>query len=272
MKMPPKEVLEQYRQKLAVELTKYDRSQSALARHIGIDQSAVSRMLSGGRRIRLEEQGLIEEYLRRTDPNPQFKRMDRLPAETNVANDALSAFPELDRFISKQLPSTPETIKFLLDADSDYPLVATTASSLEIHVNQVFGQLVEAQSADLDDFGDGLRDNLVRKVEAIAAAGRLSDRHSATLLAALAIRDAFAHSPTPLRLLDPEVFAVAEQVIAPSYFDSVKNGPADPKSIRMHYLLGVISLTHLLVVNDPEKTVQLFLDAATKAISAPDPS
>lgn len=51
------------------ELTRYGRSQAALARALGIDTSAVNRMVKGTRQIKAAEAQSIVDYLERTDPN-----------------------------------------------------------------------------------------------------------------------------------------------------------------------------------------------------------
>lgn len=258
------EVLADYRRRLAIELAKYDRSQTALARHLGIDQSAVSRMISGTRRIRLEEQSAIEEYLRATDPTPQFEPIEKLPAATVGAYDPLAAFPDLESAIS----AAPEDMRALVELDNDYPLVMSCGAILEHELNRVVAAQISDGILPEHVFGYGLRDNLIEKVEALQGLNRLVPRQAAKLLAALAVRDAFAHSRIPLSLSHASVYPVAEQVLSPGYFEASQ--PQDPKALRLQFLLSTISLAHLMVVNDPEQTANLFLDAAAKVLAQAD--
>ncbi len=270
MAQTQKEFLEQYRLRLSEELGKYDRSQSALARHLGINQSAVSRMVSGGRRIRLEEQAQIEAYLQATDPNPPFRPDEKLPSTMATAADPLMAFPELEELVATRR-LTREYAQTLAELDDDYPLVMTTAAWLERELNTAVAQLIEQGKEDYETFGYGLRHNLVEKVEAVERAGLLAPSQAAVAIAVLALRDAFAHSPVLLSLSDEPVFAVAERIVRPGYFAAADASHAQPKVMRLQILLSVVSLVHTLITKDPKETASMFLDMAFKTWNEAEP-
>lgn len=56
---------------LKAELAKPGRSQSGLARYLGLDNSAVNRLVNGGRDLKVREVAKIEEYLARTAAHPE---------------------------------------------------------------------------------------------------------------------------------------------------------------------------------------------------------
>lgn len=269
MAVTTRQVLEDFRQHLAEELGKYDRSQSALARHLGLNQSAVSRMISGDRRIRLEEKAPIEEYLAATDPSPPYLRASGLPSGLQTAPDPLAAYPDLARLAEQ--PADGQTwVEDVTAPDSDYPVVMTAGAVIEREVNRAILVLIKEGRATDDILGRGPRDNIAGKLSALEAAGVIEGNHAAAVSAALAIRDAFAHSERPLTLAHEPVLEVAKSVIQPSYFIAKELATQDPKKVRLLYLLGVIHLTHLLIVGDPAETAAMFLNMASAAWKARD--
>ena len=257
----PANYLEEFRLKLADELGKYDRSQSALARHLGLNQSAVSRMISGGRRIRLEEMKPIEEYLRTTHPDPAVRR--GLP-QPSLAGDAApaDAFPALTPFVIDPAALSEEDLRALVELDNDYPIVMTCASMMERALHGAFESLTQEHPNASPFVSTSARFDHVGKINALKDAGRIGEKIALSLLGAFAIRDVFAHSARALSLSMPEIFSVFEQIVQPGYFSEIEGSLDEPRSIRLSFLLTTAGLTHFLLTNDAQKTASILLDAA----------
>ena len=282
MARPQDKIREHYRARLADELGRYGRSQSALARHLGINQSAVSRMVSGERGIRLEEQAAIEEYLLATDPNPPETGAVHLPAEAEDATEPLEAYHDLlEAVILRKMEGTDE-ITSLLEVDNDYPVVMTCAAMLEFQLTAAVQKLVRDGVAQDPSRTHWYWEALVEKTEIVVAAGRLAESQAARMLAIFAIRDAFAHSRVMLSLLDDAVRPITEQAIAYGYMRAadLARTRSDPqehgaganraKAVRLEFVLTATAITHQLLVNDPAKTAALFLELANKAVETDD--
>lgn len=277
-----KEVREHYRRRLEEELGKYGRSQSALARHLGINQSAVSRMVSGARNIKLEEQPAIEEYLVATDPNPPETGATRLPKDAEYAAEPLEAYPDLLEAVLTQRMVDPEEVNRLMDVDSDYPVVMTCAAMLEFELTAVVARLEKEGVAENPAQGNWYWEALVEKTEVAVAAERLQEAQAARMLAIFAIRDAFAHSRVLLSLLDDAVRPLTEQAIAYGYMraaDTASIGPDTEtpegrerrrKAVRIEFILTATAIAHQLILNDPAKTAAMFWELANKALDMPE--
>lgn len=277
-----KEVREHYRRRLEEELGKYGRSQSALARHLGINQSAVSRMVSGVRNIKLEEQAAIEEYLFATDPNPPETGATQLPIGAEHAAEPLEAYPDLLEAVLTQKMLDPEEINRLMEAESDYPVVMACASMLEFELTVVVARLEKEGVAKNPAQGSWYWEALVEKTEVAVAAERLQEAQAARMLAIFAIRDAFAHSRVVLSLLDDVVRPLAEQAIAYGYMRAadtarISRDTETPegqekrrKAIRLEFILTATAIAHQLIINDPAKTAAMFWELANKALDTPE--
>lgn len=280
MSKPKNQIRDLYRTRLAGELSKFGRSQSALARHLGINQSAVSRMISGERNIRLEEHSAIEDYLIATDPNPPATGPSKLPDNAEAAYEPLEAYPELlEMVLSRKTradkDATSKAISELVEVDSDYPMVMTCAAMLEFELTVAVARLVKEGKAEMPGITSWFWDSLVEKVEIVLTNGRVSEGQAARMLAMFAIRDAFAHSRVMLSLRDEAVRALAEQSITYGYTTEAEREHRQPKTdedrqkwikaIRLEYLLTATQILHHLIVNDPAKTAAMFLEIGNKA-------
>ncbi len=67
-------------------LERHGKSQADLARALGVDKSAISRLMSGHRRLRASEMMLIQEYLRNFDNDFVVTRVEAIAAVDDISS------------------------------------------------------------------------------------------------------------------------------------------------------------------------------------------
>ena len=246
-----------FRKALAKEMEMQGRSQAALAKRLGVHQSAISRMLSGDRRVRVDEAAIIADYLAETAADA---------VELITLTDGVEAFDELGNF-PDVVALLQETIAAdagmgsmeVLAVDNDYEFVIRICASLSVALQRcVTATSKSTQDAELRELSKAVwRYDTSRKVAALVRVGRLWQHEGESISSIFAVRDAMVHSPAKLSLLDPRLFARLEGIlrVPPG------NEPT-PQLVRALFALGATVLLMRLGEPDPKTTAQALRDAA----------
>lgn len=109
---------------LKAELAKTGRSQSALARHMDLDSSAINRLVNGVRELKAREIEQIEGYLAETT-NEVSLLPDRI-------KERLAATGKTARGASLEAGLSPEAVRTMLDGRSKSPRAENLAALAEV--------------------------------------------------------------------------------------------------------------------------------------------
>lgn len=190
---------DEYRRELQRQLELNGRSQSALARHLGVHPSAVSRIISGARQVRASELARIDEYLRITGGAPSE------PRYSFAANDPAEGRARFGNAASLSVARI-SAIEIVDPKDTeDYQYVLRETARLLVRLHDCFHETLPTAPADADEalWRAEWFDRAPDKLNALERAGRITGSEVQRFHAVLRIRDLFVNSPGQMSLGDP---------------------------------------------------------------------
>lgn len=249
------------RDELAAELRKHGRSQTALAKFLGLDQSAISRMVNGRREIKANEWEAIKLWLEETDPSTKSRREEELAALPRAAlspdgQSPLTSYPEVYEQIARRnmlgrsaSDGPPPT--------HDYPVVMMQAAGLETALAQATAELIEDGLAPAGLEAWPAWGRIEEKIAALVAAGRMPRSIADRVYATLALRDAFAHSGEELSLAAQAVRPIVARVMNQPP-EEVELMAQEPQYFRLLFAFCVSGMAFMSGVKDREKALALW--------------
>lgn len=248
---------EAFRRALAKEMEMQGRSQAALAKRLGVHQSAISRMLSGDRRVRVDEAAIIADYLAETAPDA-VELITLVDGSDDV--DEIGKYPDIMSLLEETIASDAGMGSMeVLTVENDYEFVIRMCASLSVALQRcVIATSKTTQDAELRELSRAVwRYDTSRKVAALVRVERLWQHEGEGISSIFAVRDALVHSPAKLSLLDPRLFARLEGILR------VPPGTEPtPQLVRALFALGASVMLMRLGEADPKKTAGALRDAA----------
>lgn len=248
---------EAFRAALAREMEQDGRSQAALAKRLSVHQSAISRILSGDRRVRVEEAAVISDYLAETAADAPY--LIKLTGEDALADD-IGHYPDILEIIQSTIAADKGLSSIdVMAVDNDYEFVIRICASLSVALQTcVITSANTLQDEELRSLAKAIwRYDTARKVAALVRVGRIGQSEADRLSSVFAIRDALVHSPAPLSLVDPRLSDRLKSII-----DLPAGAEPTPALVRALFALSAAVLLMRLGEPDPHVTAQALRDAA----------
>ena len=251
-----------FRAALAREMEQDGRSQAALAKRLGTHQSAISRILSGDRRVRVEEAAVIADYLKETASDAPY--LIKIADDKAGSPNDLSLFPDILSLIRTSVSEDRGLSSMeVVNSDNDYEFVIRIGASLSVALQEcIITTSRSTQDEELRELSAAVWwHDVARKIAALVRLGRLGREEADRLASIFAVRDALVHSPAKLSLLDPRLSARMAHIVQPP----VGEEPSSPL-VRALFALGASVLLMRLREPDPAVTAQILRETADEII------
>ena len=246
-----------FRAALAREMELDGRSQAALAKRLGVHQSAISRILSGDRRVRVEEAAIIAEYLSETAADTPY--LIKLTDEEGPEDD-IGTYPDVLEVIQSTIASDKglSTID-VMGVENDYEFVIRICASLSVALQTcVITTANTSQDEELRTLAKAVwRYDTAKKIAALVRVRRIWKSEGERMSSIFAIRDALVHSPARLSLVDPRLSMRLKSVI-----DLPAGTEPTPPVVKALFGLATAVLLMRLGEPDPAVTAQVLRETA----------
>lgn len=251
-----------FRATLAREMEQGGRSQAALAKRLGTHQSAISRILSGDRRVKVEEAAIISDYLRETASDAPY--LIKIADDKGNSPSDLSTFPDILSLIRTSVGEEHGLSSMdVVSTDNDYEFIIRIGASLSVALQECVITTARAtQDEELRELATGIWwHDVSRKIAALARLGRLGEEEADRLASIFGVRDALVHSPAKLDLLDQRLSTRMMRIVR----IPAEQEPSPPL-VRALFALSASVLLMRLREPDPAVTAQLLRETADEII------